>query len=541
MAPKPIGIIISEISSTDDQCKINKLFKDNLREIFSHPKLDITNHLVHFNAKEVESLREFLLQQLCQTTVEKLQLELQAFGSHHDLESITLRKRYKDTGCHDDIYILGISIENSSLHKDFHKIIELNKKKKKKSVGAGAAEPQISREVPVAVPSDETKDGAAQDSISSVEKTPAVPIYVPIAEKEAVKKKNTDGSKKDTPATKTTNPQFPPMLHDKDATIIHHLTAIKNIVVALRDENKSLNQKINLLTTKVDEQTKEITLLKSGTKQNGAQTNATRVTHQLQQQQQRISQLQQQQQQRNSQLQQQQQSMQTSGDHMSPPSPPVPSLVSGAASTSPLMQPSAPVDSTQSNSTSAFEANTSSPTRTVPFETVRPKNSRQPVFGSKPRTEHSIAGQRVVREVSVFVGGVSNRLTEELLYKHLEEELLITPIRITHNKSNNYNQSFKVVVNCADKNVIFNPESWDENIILKPFKEKENRASNYSNNRSEGRYNRGVYQNWKNKPFQSRWDEQNGNLDANNGHRYDNMDNNMNSQYTDTHQNINLI
>ena len=125
-----IAVIISEISFSDNSNKINKLFLDNLSEIFSHPKVDITNQLVHFNAKEVESLREFLLENLCKTSVEKLQLELEVFGKQHDLESVTLRKRYKETGCHDDIYTLGISIENSTLHKDFSKIIELSKKNK---------------------------------------------------------------------------------------------------------------------------------------------------------------------------------------------------------------------------------------------------------------------------------------------------------------------------------------------------------------------------------------------------------------------------
>ena len=524
MAPKPIGIIISEISSSDNSNKINKLFLDNLSEIFSHPKVDITNHLVHFNAKEVESLREFLLENLCKTSVEKLQLELEAFGKQHDLESVTLRKRYKETGCHDDIYTLGISIENSTLHKDFSKIIELSKKKKKEKKCTG--------DVNNIVPS----QGDGTNENSSLSGATAAggnhPIDPPPL-KDVVKKKDT---KKDNPGNKNPPKPLPsPLLNDKDAILIHHMTEIKNIVTLLQQENKALNNKINLLTTKVDQQTKEITLLRTNSKQNGLSNQ-----HHVQQQQQQQRNLQQQRQQQIQRQPQLPNPTQQQGDtHALPRRQTSDGLVSHPAAST-LAVSSTATNESQSN-TATLASSIAPPDNEAPFTPVSYRRPRQPVFGSKARTENSIAGQRVVREVNVFVGGVSHRITEELLHKHIEEEMLVTPIKVTHNKSNNYNQSFKVTVNNADKNTIFNPESWDENIILKPFKEKEirNNQNNYRN-RSRETYNRGVYQNWKDKPFSSRWDEQ-GNSSAANGNRFDNMDNNMNSQYADSHYNINLI
>ena len=100
------------------------------------------------------------------------------------------------------------------------------------------------------------------------------------------------------------------------------------------------------------------------------------------------------------------------------------------------------------------------------------KKRREPVFGSKQPTKCSIAGQRTIRELNIFVGGVSNQMSEEDFFKHIQDELNVTPINVTANRSNNFNQSFKLTIKNTDKHQIFNPEMWEENIIIKPFRDR---------------------------------------------------------------------
>ena len=100
------------------------------------------------------------------------------------------------------------------------------------------------------------------------------------------------------------------------------------------------------------------------------------------------------------------------------------------------------------------------------------KKRREPVFGSKQSTKRSIAGQRTIRELNIFVGGVSNQMSEDDFFKHIQDELNVTPINVTANRSNNFNQSFKLTIKNTDKHQIFNPEMWEENIIIKPFRDR---------------------------------------------------------------------
>ena len=105
----------------------------------------------------------------------------------------------------------------------------------------------------------------------------------------------------------------------------------------------------------------------------------------------------------------------------------------------------------------------------------------------------TIAGQRIVRELSIFVGGINNQLTVEDFSQHVKDNLGVTPITVAQNKCNNYNQSFKLTICSSDKDKIFNAEMWDENIIIKPFRERrqqntENRESNYRRDRSMDMY-----------------------------------------------------
>ena len=110
----------------------------------------------------------------------------------------------------------------------------------------------------------------------------------------------------------------------------------------------------------------------------------------------------------------------------------------------------------------------------VPKEewSVVSRKRKPPLFGSKRGTESTIAGQRTIREISIFVGGVNNRLTVEDFSEHVKDNLGVTPINVAQNKCNNYNQSFKLTIRSSDKDKIFNPEMWEENIIIKPFRER---------------------------------------------------------------------
>ena len=64
MAPRPIGELISIISSSDVEGNVIKLFMDNLEEIFTHPQTDITNHLVHLSDNHALGLRSHLYQSI---------------------------------------------------------------------------------------------------------------------------------------------------------------------------------------------------------------------------------------------------------------------------------------------------------------------------------------------------------------------------------------------------------------------------------------------------------------------------------------------
>ena len=113
---------------------------------------------------------------------------------------------------------------------------------------------------------------------------------------------------------------------------------------------------------------------------------------------------------------------------------------------------------------------------TVGKKQLQKQFSQTPIFGqkiagagqsivgprknSRPRTQH---GARF------FVGGVSNKISVEVLKAHIQNEMGIEPISVQINKINDYNRSFKVTVKTADTEVFVNPEQWEQNIIIKSF------------------------------------------------------------------------
>jgi hypothetical protein len=94
------------------------------------------------------------------------------------------------------------------------------------------------------------------------------------------------------------------------------------------------------------------------------------------------------------------------------------------------------------------------------------------VFGTKISKNKTIAGERIIRKFEIFVGGVSNQINEELFKIYLETEIGITPFSVILNKENDYNRSYIVSINNTEKNKVFNPSLWDNNIIIKPFRKK---------------------------------------------------------------------
>ena len=95
---------------------------------------------------------------------------------------------------------------------------------------------------------------------------------------------------------------------------------------------------------------------------------------------------------------------------------------------------------------------------------------KQPIYGTKSRSYGSIAGRPTTRVFSIFIAGIDPNLSSSGLSKYIQEVLQVNPINIETNKQNENNQSFKVTVNNQGKSICFNPNMWDENIIIKPFK-----------------------------------------------------------------------
>ena len=100
------------------------------------------------------------------------------------------------------------------------------------------------------------------------------------------------------------------------------------------------------------------------------------------------------------------------------------------------------------------------------------RKKRKPVYGTKALTASSkrMAGERTERDFSVFIGGVSNAFLEADMRKYIENELSIKVTGVEINKINERNRSYKVTVMRKDKDELFNPADWEENIIIKAYR-----------------------------------------------------------------------
>ena len=159
MAPRPIDVIISEMTATaeNESKDIYELFLLDIEEIFSYPKDDILKTLIYINSKDVMQIREKLfldcIQKLSAEGQKEFLLELIKNNSDADMSSspssplpeadliARLRRRYKAGPSLEDIYVIGMSFVENKLHKDFAKLISAptTKRRSSNAVSSSAA------------------------------------------------------------------------------------------------------------------------------------------------------------------------------------------------------------------------------------------------------------------------------------------------------------------------------------------------------------------------------------------------------------------
>ncbi len=100
------------------------------------------------------------------------------------------------------------------------------------------------------------------------------------------------------------------------------------------------------------------------------------------------------------------------------------------------------------------------------------KSNSSTIYGTRSSAENSLAGQRTIRNIDIFVGGLNNLITEDLLANYLIDELYVEPVNIVLNKNNGFNQSYKVTIKSGDKDKVMCPSAWENNIIVKPFRNR---------------------------------------------------------------------
>ena len=418
MAPRSIGVLMSIITSSDDEGKVIKAFTENMDEVFTHPQVDITNHLVHLSDNTANGLRCHLYSNLIKRASSEYKEDLLSLGiAAEDFSTLGSRlcKRYKITAVYDDIYMIGLSLIEKSLHKDFKKLLTQAPKK------------------PAPVKPSINSSGAAATAAAA------------------------NGSANKAPESVSTDP---PQIHSTEKALIDALTEIKSIVTAIRQENKDLKSKIDLLTTKVDKQNKEILSLKSSSNNRIAvpPTNSWPPPPQQQparsprdgQQQQQPRQvepvIQQQLQQQHQQQPQQQQAQErhtarrnlpgdTAGHISSSSSTPSEvsrqnPLLSFGSVIQPAQCPAGQRRDCVNKATCFFRhlgEKVGDPVPKGEWTLVTKRQRKPPLFGSKSGNGTTIAGQGTVREMGIFIGGINDQLTVEDFSQHIKDNLGVTP------------------------------------------------------------------------------------------------------------------
>ena len=119
MSPRLLGEIMSEITMKDDSNYVCQKFRDDLKEIMSHPKEEIINHMVHITDKDIFQIREQLFIELAESS--KSVNIICELDKNNPISN--LRKRYKSIPCYEDIYVVSMSIIEDTPHKDLVKFL----------------------------------------------------------------------------------------------------------------------------------------------------------------------------------------------------------------------------------------------------------------------------------------------------------------------------------------------------------------------------------------------------------------------------------
>ena len=412
MAPRTLGELISIITSEEENELCNKFIELN-EEIFTHSKDEITRSLIEITDKGIFLLRDALFQHLITIAENTEPNDDGTIKIDQKILTAGLRKRYKGNKCFEDIYHIGLAI--------------------------------------------------AEKSIQGAE---LMKIIVPLNNHNY----NTTGN-------------HDPMINSMEKAMITKMDEILDIVKALRKENKDLKEKMDIFNTKLENQNKTINELKTinyndnnskipkiinGKEDMIKQTILPNLNNNHSNNENVL---------RNNYF---ETSPETITEEI--PTDVRPNLQCfnnlQHHNKSKEIDINAEVIIQEHKKNELYSDKVRSHSLTENHEgkneftkiTYKKKNS--PVFGTRQPTKKSIAGERIIREINLFIGGVSNEVTENTLKEYMTEELNITPIKIVSNKRNNFNQSFKVTIKSTDKNIIFKPETWENNIVVKSFREK---------------------------------------------------------------------
>ena len=426
MPPRTLEEIIPSLSTTENGKDIPTSFITCLVEIYSHPKEEISKAITGaIDDAEIFLIREKLFQNFLEMVPIENQKAAKLITTASDTDfAPSLRKRYKASTCYDDLHILAISIIEKSAHKEILKVL-----------------------VPSSAPASSSQQNAGAPSM---------------------------------------------MITPAETQLIKEMHEMKRLMVEIRKENKDLKSQLNLVSTKVDKQTD---LIKKLQQQNPDVRSNTSAPSSL--------------------------PSRTWANSVSatsfgaspfgapalgaPPfgAPPL-GASGGAIPKKPFSGNSNASNGLAQNQNNIIKvcnngsvqnknnfpqnmANTMQSHPNPPtnqhfshgqqvdeegFERVRRKYPRKPpVFGTKNKANNkSMAGEKSDQVFSLFIGGVSNDYSEADLGLYMKDELQIIPISILVNKINAKNRSYKVTVPKKDKDNMFKPENWEENIIIKPFR-----------------------------------------------------------------------
>ena len=436
MAPRSIGTIFSEITAAaeNEQCDIYQLFKDNISEIFSHPKDDILSQLVFLKDVDCYMLREKLLVEC----LDKLAANEIAVSDGTGIvvsgsSGMEIRRRYKINLVYEDIYIIGLSYTNSNPHKELGKLICAPSSKQRKSVATA--------QDPVETYADAAKAGGKA--------APPNPPSKPEPEKVPLKSQQVKNAGK----TNTNNATSPcvsaAVSQDVLTNLLSSVSEIKLALVGVRKENKELKDTLSLMCTKLDKQYKDYSLLKKEHEQlkssvKDMKTAPSKSTANNRSTTENLMNV----------INAAANGFQSKNGKEAPDA----SVVRGA--TAATTNPPAPLPKTNTQNLLGHPNNGGARPRNgvgnrgnVPLAPIfgtkeaAPNKTITPIFGTKEAAPNkTIAGRRIVKNFTLFIGGVDLNVDEQGLGDHIVEEFNIEPIDIEINKTNRYNRSFKVEV-----------------------------------------------------------------------------------------------